>query len=85
MSSTDLAIGPGEGKILSKTFFLGKLLKCPLMLSLLSVGLIVYIPQNPAGDLKLPPMSDPILKGTHLAATKPASPPELPPGVLNTS
>jgi len=29
-----------------------------------------------------PPISEPRPKGAHLAATKPASPPELPPGVL---
>lgn len=27
----------------------------------------------------LPPMSDPNARGTHLEATRPASPPELPP------
>ncbi len=33
----------------------------------------------------LPPMSDPKARGTHLAPTKPASPPELPPQVLDLS
>lgn len=34
---------------------------------------------NAAGILKLPPRSDPSAKGTQLAATSPASPPEEPP------
>jgi hypothetical protein len=31
------------------------------------------------GILILPPMSEPIARGTHLEATRPPSPPELPP------
>lgn len=51
----------------------------PLMLTLPGVGLKLLVPVNDAGILKLPPRSDPNAKGTHFAATKPASPPELPP------
>jgi len=46
------------------------------------VGLNPIIPEQAAGDLILPPMSVPMPKGTHLVATKPPSPPELPPQVL---
>lgn len=37
------------------------------------------MPQKAAGNLKLPPISVPSPRGTHLAATSPASPPLEPP------
>jgi hypothetical protein len=40
------------------------------------------IPLQEAGALILPPMSVPTPKATHLLATSPASPPELPEQVL---
>lgn len=49
------------------------------MLALCPVGLKPLTPQKLAGILILPPISDPNDKGAHLAATMPASPPELPP------
>jgi hypothetical protein len=41
------------------------------------------MPLNRQGILILPPMSDPREKGTHLEATSPPSPPELPPHDLS--
>jgi len=46
------------------------------------VGWKPYMPHHALGILILPPISEPILMGAHLVATKPAEPPELPPGVL---
>ncbi len=43
------------------------------------------IPVKWHGILILPPMSDPKDIGTHRAATRPASPPELPPQDLELS
>ena len=40
------------------------------------------MPLKAAGTLMLPPISPPIARGTHLAATSDASPPELPPLLL---
>lgn len=40
------------------------------------------IPQKSGGTLPLPAVSVPKAKGTHLAATRPASPPDEPPQVL---
>ena len=47
------------------------------------VGLRPHIPLKREGILMLPPMSEPRAKGTHLAATRPPSPPELPPHDLS--
>lgn len=54
----------------------------PLFEHLKLVGLKPLIPLNAAGTLMLPPMSPPTDRGTHLAATNEASPPELPPLLL---
>lgn len=54
----------------------------PFVLVLLGVGLNPKAPQNAAGHLILPPISDPIANGTHLDPTNPPSPPELPAHVL---
>ena len=58
---------------------LAKALRCPLHEILQLVGLKPTIPLNAAGTLILPPISEPKANGTHLAPTKPPSPPELPP------
>jgi hypothetical protein len=55
---------------------------CPLKLSLLELHLNPTTPQKAGGIRTLPPISEPIPKGTHLAATKEASPPEEPPTSL---
>jgi len=49
------------------------------------VGFKLAIPQNSGGTLPLPAVSVPKAKGTALAATRPASPPEEPPQVLDLS
>lgn len=83
-SSTQLAIGPGEAPIwLKLEKLLGKTALQPLMLTLPGVGLKDLVPVKEAGILKDPPRSEPKAKGTHLAATKAASPPELPPHDLD--
>lgn len=51
----------------------------PLVVTLKLDGLYPLIPLNAAGTLILPPISPPTERGTHWAATKEASPPELPP------
>jgi hypothetical protein len=54
----------------------------PFRQTLLVLVLNPLMPLNADGTLILPPMSVPIVKGTHLEAIRPASPPELPPQVL---
>ena len=84
-SLTDLANGPavavkwplGISKLQSLAEF------PPLYVNLYWVGLNPTIPLNAAGILILPPISVPIPSGTHLAATRPASPPLLPPHDLS--
>jgi hypothetical protein len=51
-------------------------------MNLSEFGFKEQIPQNSAGFLKLPPISDPIPMGVHLEANKDASPPVLPPAVF---
>lgn len=46
------------------------------------MGLNPITPEQAAGALILPPISVPMARGTHLPATRPPSPPELPPHVL---
>jgi hypothetical protein len=54
----------------------------PFTLTLVVVGFNPTTPQNAGGILTDPPISEPNPTGTHLAATKAASPPELPPTTL---
>ena len=54
----------------------------PTLETLPPVALNVLIPLKIAGYLKLPAISVPIDNGAHFATTKAASPPELPPQVL---
>ena len=52
-------------------------------MTLLGLGLRVNTPLKWDGTLKLPPKSVPIEKGTHLVATRAASPPDDPPQLLS--
>jgi len=52
--------------------------------SLESDDLRPYTPLNYAGILILPPISEPIPRGEHRAATKAPYPPELPPTHLSS-
>jgi hypothetical protein len=83
-SETEFEIGPTEAGMNGEEQypFLSTLL-LPYKLVLPGVGLNAFMPVKAAGILKLPPKSDPRAIGTHLAATNPASPPELPPHDLS--
>ena len=55
----------------------------PISVYLPTPGLIPYTPQNAAGILILPPISEPMPITLHLAAYKAASPPDDPPTALS--
>lgn len=63
----------------------GFTLECPLEDILVLLGFNVVIPQKEAGILKDPPKSEPRPMGLHLEAIKAASPPVLPPAILDLS
>ena len=66
-----------------KVFITGNPDIFPLRVVLPPVGLKVKSPLNAPGTLRLPPISVPKAITTHLEATKPESPPEDPPQVLD--
>jgi hypothetical protein len=55
----------------------------PYLEYLLWVGLNPKMLQEAAGNLSPPPLSVPMANGTHLVATRPASPPDELPVVLD--
>ena len=79
-----MPIGPIEATTIGFPYFsILEVNVCPSIVNLFEVGLNPYTPQYKAGIRIDPAISEPIAKGEHLAATSPASPPELPPTVLS--